>query len=108
MKVEKLEATTFYTIYLIVFSLYYFDNCSNFSFKDSFYASGTVRLDRLLLKENALLGGYSNNGEGSDIDVHGKKYRGLPSKSFTNFDRINYTSLEGSPIRSIGAAAFRC
>ena len=74
---------------------------------DSFFASGTVRLDRLLLKENALLGGYSNNGDGSDIDVHGKKYRGLPSKSFTNFDRINFTSLEGSPIRSIGPAAFR-
>ena len=66
-----------------------------------------MRLDRLLLKENSLLGGYSNNGEGSDIDVHGKRYRGLPSKSFTNFDRINYTSLEGSPIRSIGPAAFR-
>ena len=59
------------------------------------------------MKENALLGGYSNNGDGSDIDVHGKKYRGLPSKSFTNFDRINFTSLEGSPIRSIGPAAFR-
>jgi hypothetical protein len=53
------------------------------------------------------LGGYSSNGEGSEIDVLGKKYKGLPSKSFANFDRINYTSLEGSPIRSIGAAAFR-
>ena len=66
-----------------------------------------MRLDRLLLKDNSLLGGYSGNGEGNEIDVLGKKYRGLPSKSFTNFDRINYTSLEGSPIRTIGAAAFR-
>ena len=74
---------------------------------DSFFASGTVRLDSLLLKENSLLGGYSSNTEGVEIDVLGKTFRGLPSKSFANFDRINYTSLEGSPIRSIGTAAFR-
>ena len=74
---------------------------------DSFFASGTVRLDRLLIKENSLLGGYSSNGGATEIDGIGKTFRGLPAKSFTNFDLINYTSLEGSPIRAIGADAFR-
>ena len=74
---------------------------------DSFFASGTVRLDRLLLKENSLLGGYTGNSGTAEIDGLGKTFRGLPSKSFTNFDLINYTSLEGSPIRAIGAEAFR-
>ena len=55
--------------------------------EDSYFASGAVRLDQLFLIENPL--------------------EKLEAKSFSNFQFINFTSLAGSPIRTIESDAFK-
>lgn len=55
---------------------------------------------------DTVLSGYCNNSfyrlilRENNIDT-------LPTKAFINFDAINFTSLQGNPMRNIDAEAFR-
>ena len=55
--------------------------------EDPFFASETLKLDQLYLKEN-------------NIDI-------LATSSFANFEFINFTTLSGNPLRVIEDEAFK-